>query len=139
MRSRRVRKIGLNGASRAVQPKTNEGSASASNSDSIEEEICVPSAPDREGQRQTRNAGLRGASIPCLQAPSKTQGFSFWNQPVPAICEVRLRQLILSSACPEEHRDGMTTTRLIPASHPYGALPGSLHTDNALFEAHPEV
>jgi hypothetical protein len=134
-----VRKIGFAGGLRTLGAKSIQGSARVSNSDSIGEDIRVPSVSNGEGQRQTQNAGLKGASIPCLQAPYSTQCFPFWIQPVPAISEDRLRQLRMSSACPEEVGGEMETWSHFSASHLYSILPGSLQTENALFEANPEV
>jgi hypothetical protein len=67
------------------------------------------------------------------------QCFPFWNQPVPAISEDRLRQLKMSSACPEEVGGELETRGHFLASHLYSILPGSLLSENALFEANPEV
>ena len=139
MRSGRVRKIGFTGGWRAWEANCNQGSACASNSDNIGEDVRVPSVPIGKGQRQTENAGLRGASIPCLQTPYSMQCFPFWNQPVPAISEDRLRQLKMSSACPEEVGGELETRGRFLASHLYSILPGSLLSENALFEANPEV
>ena len=86
------------------------GSARVSNSDSIGEDIRVPSVPNGEGQRQTQNAGLKGASIPCLQTPYNKQYFSFWNQPVRReSARIACGNLKLSSACPEEVGGEMAT------------------------------
>ena len=134
-----ARKIGIAGRCRTLEAKSIQGSARVSNSDSIGEDIRVPSVPNGEGQRQTQNAGLKGASIPCLQTPYSKQHFSFWNQPVPAISEDRLRQLKLSSACPEEVGGEMATWSHFSASLLDSAVRGSLQTATALSEANPEV
>ena|SRR5579863_543925 len=139
MRSGHVRENGLTGGWPTLVAKSNQGSAPASNSDSIGGEIRVPSTPNREGQRPTRNAGLRGASIPCLQTPYSMQCLSFWSQPVPAISEDHLRQLNVSFARPDQLAGGLATTNRFPASHLHGALLGFLHTENARSEANPEV
>jgi hypothetical protein len=139
MRSGRDRKIGFSGGWRTWEAKYGQGSAGASDSDNIGRDVRVPSVPIGKGRRQTQHAGLRGASIPCLQTPYSMQCFSFWNQPVPAISEDRLRQLKMSSACPEEVGGEVETRSHFSASHLYSILPGSLQTENALFEANPEV
>src|SRR5579863_178907 len=139
MRTRWVRKIGFADGSLAFEAKSYRGSASTSNSDSIEADVCAPLVPDGEGQRERQNAGSTGATIPCLRTPYSTQSFSFWNQPVAAISEDSLRQLKMRRACPEELGREMTTRSHFSASRPNGVLPGSLHTENALYEANPEV
>jgi len=139
MRSGRTLKIWFMGGWRTLEAKSIQGSACVSNSDSIGEDIRVPSVPNGEGQRQTQIAGLTGASIPCLQTPYSKQRFSFWNQPVPAISEDRLRQLKLSSACPEEVGGEMATLSHFSASLLDSAVRGSLQTETALSEANPEV
>ena len=139
MGSHCVRKIGISGRYRTLGAKCIQSGAFASNSDSIEQDIGVPSVPDGKGQRQTKNAGSKGASIPCLRTPFSRQYFPFWNQPVPAICEDRLRQLNLSSACPEEVAAEMATWSRFSASLLDSALRGCLHTETARSEANPEV
>jgi len=131
------RKIGFTGRSRALEANSNRGSAGTCNSDTIGVDFCMPSASQGEGQRKAQNAGSIGATIPCLRTPYSTQSFSFWNQPVAAISEDCLRQLEMRSACPEEFGSKMTTWSR--AYHLNSALPGSLHTENALSEANPEV
>jgi hypothetical protein len=139
MRSGRALKIGFMGGWRTLDAKSVQGSARVSNSDSIGEDIRVPSVPIGEGQRETQNAGLKGASIPCLRTLYSKQYFSFWNQPVPAISEDRLRQFKLSSACPEEVGGEMATSSHFSASLLDSAVRGSLQTETALSEANPEV
>jgi hypothetical protein len=50
-----------------------------------------------------------------------------------------LRQLKMSSACPEEVGNELETRGHLSASHLYSIWPSSLLTENALFEANPEV
>jgi hypothetical protein len=136
----RVRKIGSTSGFRTLEAKINQGSACASLSDSIERDFRAPFVPNRGGQRQTQQAGLSGATIPCLRTPSSTQSFSFWNQPVAAVSEDCLRQLKMRSAYSEEVGAELATSSQFSASLLDSVLPGSsLQTDNALSEANPEV
>jgi len=140
MGSGRVRKIGSMDGSRTFEAKRNQASALDSISDSIVGDFRAPFVPNGRGQRQTQHAGLIGAFIPCLRAPYSTQSFSFWNQPVAAISEDRLRQLKMRSACPEEVGGEMAISSRFPASLLNSVLPGSsLQTESALSEANPEV
>jgi hypothetical protein len=139
MGSGRIDKNGLSGGRRLVDLKTKWASVYTSTSDSIGASFLVPHFPVGEGRRQPQQAGLRGASIPCLRTPFNERYLSLWNQPVAAMSEDRLRQLKLSFACPDGAGVAVVTLSrlLVPPSN--SVLPGSLHTENALLKANAEV
>jgi hypothetical protein len=139
MRTVFAREIGLMSGWRGLEATSNRASFHTPTSDSIGIHFRIPSVPQGEGQRKTQNAGSTGASIPCLRTPYSKQSFYFWNQPVDALSEDCLRQLEMRSACPEEIGGEMATRSDQPAARLNSVLPGSLHTENALFEANPEV
>ena len=139
MRTVFAREIGLMSGWRGLEATSDRASFHRPTSDSIGLHFRIPSVPHGEGQRKTQNAGPIGASIPCLRTPYSKQSFYFRNQPVDALSEDCLRQLKLRSACPEEIGGEMATRSDQPAARLNSVLPGSLHTENALFEANPEV
>jgi len=139
MRTVFAREIGLMSGRPGLEATSDRASFHRPTSDSMGLHFRIPSVPHGEGQRKTQNAGPTGASIPCLRTPYSKQSFYFWNQPVDAISEDCLRQLKLRSACPEEIGGEMATRSDQPAARLNSVLPGSLHTENALSEANPEV
>ena len=91
MQSGRSQKSGSTAGCRTIIAASTKGGACASQFDSIKKDFGPSPIPNGEGRRQTKHAGLRGTKIPCLQTPYNTQHFSFWNQPVAAQSEDRLR------------------------------------------------
>lgn len=134
-----AQKIGFTAECRTLGMECPSVGFCASYSDSIVKDFRTPSIPNAPGQRQTKQAGLTGSRIPCLQATYNTQYFSLWNQPVAAKCKNRLQQLKIIFECPEKGGVQMATSGHFCASLLYGVFSDFLQTQNATSKANPEV
>ena|SRR5438874_13736474 len=102
MHSGRTQGAGLTAECRTLGAKDAPTGFLASYFDSIVREIRVPPIPISVGQRQTKQAELKGKKIPCLHATYNTQYLAFWNQIVAVKCEKGLRRLEIMDICPEK-------------------------------------
>jgi hypothetical protein len=109
----------------------------ASCSGSILRDFRVP-YPNRTGRRPTKQAGLRGAEIPCLRIPYNAQHFLLLIHLVAEKLEDGLRQLKGVCARPELAGIAMATLSDLYASLLYGAFSEFPQTDAASM-AKPEV
>ena len=102
MHSGRTQKAGFTAECRTLGAKDAPTGFLASYFDSIVRDIPVPPIPISVGQRQTKQAELKGTKIPCLQTTYHTHYLAFWNQPVAAESKNRLRPLEIIDICPEK-------------------------------------
>ena len=102
MHSGRAQYVGFAAECRTLGAKDAPGGFLASYFDSIVRDIRVPPIPISVGQRQTKQAELKGTRIPRLQASSNTHYFAFWNQPVAVKSKNCLRPLEIIDICPEK-------------------------------------
>ena len=137
---RRAQKIGFTAKCRTLGAVNAQAGACRSHSDSMVEDFRVPSKSNNEGRRQRQQAGLRGAKIPCLQAPYNTQCFLLGNQLLAATSEDHLRRLNFIFPCPEKAGVEMATLSHFCASLLYGVFSASKYqTENTVSMANPEV
>jgi hypothetical protein len=107
-------------------------------SDTIETDARLPFIPFREGRRQTEHAGQWSTTIPCSLHPHSALYLGFWNQPVAAVNEERLRQLKSKNARPEQVGGTVTSYRQDSFSlHEFSA--GFSQTQDAASMANLEV
>ena len=139
MHSDQTQKIGLGAGCHTLGTGSAGASLCVSPSDSMLEDFHDQPFPNGEGQRQTKHADLTDTDIPCHQRPYNTKHFPFWNQLVAAEIEDRLRQLEFISACPEKAGAEMATLSHFCASLLYGVYSESLHAQDAVSMANPEV
>lgn len=102
MHSGRTQEAGFTAECRTLGAKDASTGFLASYFDSIVREIRVPPVPISVGQRQTKQAKLKGNRIPRLHATYNTQHLAFWNQIVAVESEKGLRRLEIIDICPEK-------------------------------------